>query len=158
MAVLSTDARTRAFAVDGDGPGCLLLHGFTGTPAEMRPLGEHLAERGFAVRAPLLPGHGALVEDLARTTWRDWYATAEESWGELGKRSERRAVVGLSMGALLALHLAHEHASEVGAVAALAPAIRLRDQRSAETSLWLRRLPVRPRPAGHDTPMEGSAR
>src|SRR5262245_58641905 len=98
MAVLSTDARTRAFAVDGDGPGCLLLHGFTGTPAEMRPIGERLAASGYAVRAPLLPGHGALVEDLARTSWRDWFAAAEEDWTELGKRGKPRAVAGLSMG------------------------------------------------------------
>lgn len=145
MAVLSSDERTRAFAVDGDGPGCLLLHGFTGTPAEMRPLGEYLAARGFAVRAPLLPGHGTRVEDLVRTTWRDWYGAVTASWDELGTRSVTRAVVGLSMGALLALHLACERGREVAAVAALAPAIRLRDQRSAETTLWIRRLPRLPR-------------
>ena len=145
MAVLSSDERTRAFAVDGDGPGCLLLHGFTGTPAEMRPLGERLAERGYAVRAPLLPGHGVRVEDLAPTSWGDWFAAALVAWQDLGRQNRTRAVVGLSMGALLALHLAHERATEVGAVVALAPAIRLRDQKSAEAALWLRRLPWLPR-------------
>jgi len=151
MADLSSDERTAAFAFDGAesarpaGPGCLLLHGFTGTPAEMRPLGTRLAARGFTVRAPLLPGHGTRVDDLARTTWRDWFGAALESWNELGERSAARAVVGLSMGALLALHLAHERGREVAAVAALAPAIRLRDQRSAETTLWIRRLPRLPR-------------
>jgi carboxylesterase len=157
MAGLSSDERTAAFAFDGAAPagtarpagpagrGCLLLHGFTGTPAEMRPLGTRLAARGFTVRAPLLPGHGTRVDDLARTTWRDWFAAALESWDELGERSAARAVVGLSMGALLALHLAHERGREVAAVAALAPAIRLRDQRSAETTLWIRRLPRLPR-------------
>ena len=145
MTELSSDDRTRAFAFDGGAVGCLLLHGFTGTPAEMRPIGERLAEHGYSVRAPLLPGHGSRVDDLARTTWRDWFAAAEQSWEELGKRSPDRAVVGLSMGSLLALHLAHQRPREVRAVAALAPALALLDQRSAETALWLRRLPRLPR-------------
>jgi carboxylesterase len=142
---IASDDRTRAFAFDGGRRGCLLLHGFTGTPAEMRPVGERLAARGYSVRAPLLPGHGARVEDLATTGWRDWFAAAEASWAELGARSDARAVIGLSMGSLLALHLAHERPAEVRAVVALAPAIRLVDQRSAEVALWVRRLPRLPR-------------
>ena len=142
---LSGDERVRPFAFDRGPVGCLLLHGFTGTPAEMRPLGDHLAKRGYSVRAPLLPGHGTRVEDLARTDWRDWYSAARTSWEDLGTSCSARVVAGLSMGALLALHLAHEQPQEVRAVAALAPALELAGQRGAELSLWLQRLPPLPR-------------
>jgi carboxylesterase len=145
MTDLSGDERVRAFAVDGGTVGCLLLHGFTGTPAEMRPLAERLAERGYSVRAPLLPGHGTRPEDLAPTRWPDWFGAAEESWDELGRVAPVRSVAGLSMGALLALHLAHERPREVRAVAALAPALELANQRGAGLALWLRRLPRLPR-------------
>jgi carboxylesterase len=142
---LSVDERARGFVFDGGRVGCLLLHGFTGTPSEMRPLGDRLAARGYTVCAPLLPGHGTRVDELARTTWEDWFAAALASWDELGKRASARAVAGLSMGSLLALHLARERPSEVRAVAALAPALELASQRSAEISLWVRWLPSLPR-------------
>ncbi|MBI2962442.1 MAG: alpha/beta fold hydrolase [Deltaproteobacteria bacterium] len=145
MIDLSRDERARAFAFDRGPIGCLLLHGFTGTPAEMRPLGERLAERGYSVRAPVLPGHATRVEDLAGSRWADWFAAAEESWQELGARAPLRMVAGLSMGALLSLHLAHERPREVRAVAALAPVLELANQRSAAAALWLRRLPLLPR-------------
>jgi carboxylesterase len=142
---LSADERVRGFELDGGRAGCLLLHGFTGTPSEMRPLGEHLAARGYTVCAPLLPGHGTRVDELARMTWKDWFSTAVESWDALGRRASERVVAGLSMGALLALHLAHERSSEVRAVAALAPALELASQRSAEIALWVRWFPRLPR-------------
>lgn len=142
---LSHDERVRAFASDGGSAGCLLLHGFTGTPSEMRPLGDHLATHGFSIRAPLLPGHGTCVEDLAATRWEDWYAAALASWQELGAKCSIRFVAGLSMGALLALHLAHQQPDEVRAVAALAPALELANQRGAEIALWVHRLPRLPR-------------
>jgi carboxylesterase len=145
MTDLSGDERVRAFGVDGGTVGCLLLHGFTGTPAEMRPLGERLAERGYSVRAPLLPGHGRRPEDLASTRWKDWFGAAEASWDELAGVASVRSVAGLSMGALLALHLAHERPREVRAVAALAPVLELTNQRSASVALWVRRLPWLPR-------------
>src|SRR5262249_39312771 len=145
MIDLSGDERARGFAFEGGTVGCLLLHGFTGTPCEMRPIGERLAARGYAVSAPLLPGHGTRVEDLAPTTWEDWYATALASWQELGAKTAARVVAGLSMGALLALHLAHARPQEVSAVAALAPALELATQRSAEIARWVRWLPPLPR-------------
>jgi carboxylesterase len=122
-----------------------LLHGFTGTPFEMLPIGEALAKRGYGVCAPLLPGHGTRVEDLAGTTWPQWFAVAMDAWTDLGRHSSIRMVGGLSMGALLALHLAHERPEEVRAVAALAPALELASQRSAEIARWTRWVPALPR-------------
>src|SRR2546428_11933352 len=67
-----------AFSLPGSRPlGCLLVHGFTGTPEEMRPLGEALTARGFPVYAVRLAGHGTDVADLARTRWTDWFASVE---------------------------------------------------------------------------------
>ncbi|MGH7858450.1 MAG: alpha/beta hydrolase [Candidatus Binatia bacterium] len=143
MIDLTGDERARSFRLGGGDKGCLLLHGFTGTPAEMRPIGEALAARGFTVIAPLLPGHGTRVEELAPTRWEDWYASALEAWEALAPRA--RVVAGLSMGGLLALHLAHDRAPEVRAVAALAPVLRLRNQRAAEQALWISRMPLLPR-------------
>jgi carboxylesterase len=142
---LSDDSRARAFRFEGGPRGCLLLHGFTGTPGEMRPIGERLAAEGYAVIAPELPGHATRVEDLARTRWTDWFAAALGAWDELGRRASPRMVVGLSMGGLLTLHLAHERPAEVAAIAILAPALELTNQRQAELSTWLTALPWTPR-------------
>ena len=72
----------------------------------MRPLGERLAARGFAVEVPRLPGHGTHESDMARTSYAQWLAAAGEAIDRLAAKSERVVVVGLSMGAALALDLA----------------------------------------------------
>ncbi|MGH7610646.1 MAG: alpha/beta hydrolase [Candidatus Dormibacteria bacterium] len=95
----------------GEGPrGVLLLHGFAGTPPEMRPLGEALAKRGFLVYAPLLAGHGTTPEDMETTGHRDWISSAETGLEALRERCSAVGLAGQSMGAALALHLAAQHA------------------------------------------------
>jgi carboxylesterase len=96
----------------------LLLHGFTGSPFEMRLLGEDLARRGFAVDGVRLAGHGGTSRDLGRSTWHDWYATAEAALERLRARvgAERVAVAGMSMGGLLTLELARQHPAELAAI------------------------------------------
>src|SRR5207247_10449234 len=96
-----------AFSLPGSRPlGCLLVHGFTGTPEEMRPLGEALAARGFPVHAVRLAGHGTDVADLARTRWTDWFASVEAGVARLRASTERLAVAGMAMGSPVAPHLA----------------------------------------------------
>src|SRR5438132_1117372 len=56
--------------------GVLLLHGFAGTPPELRRLGEHLAAHGWRCHAPALPGHAATPEALEDTAWHDWARAA----------------------------------------------------------------------------------
>jgi carboxylesterase len=116
-----------AFELPGGPVGCLLIHGFTGSAVEMRPMGDYLAARGFAVSAPLLPGHGTTAEDLNRTTWQDWYVHVEHAFEALQRKCDKVFVVGFSLGALLVLHLAAEH--DMAGVAALSPAILIRDWR-----------------------------
>lgn len=105
----------------GDGPdACLLLHGLTGTPAEVRPVGEALAQSGFRAIGPLLPGHGTSPEDLYTVTRGEMLRAAESAFASVAD-ARRVFLCGLSMGSLLSLHLAAHHA--VAGLALLAPAI-----------------------------------
>jgi len=105
----------------------LLLHGFTGSPWEVRPLAESLAARGFFVRTPRLPGHGTTPEDMLWVTWRDWLAAAEASFDSLS-RWNRVCVAGLSMGGLLGLLLAERHPKRVSRLVLMAPVMRVRQR------------------------------
>jgi carboxylesterase len=105
------------FSAPGGPDGAIVLHGFTGSPQSMRPLAKKLAGAGFAVELPLLPGHGTSVDDMIPTRWHDWYATVDAAFTDLAARSERMVLVGLSMGATLALQLAIEHRGVAGVVA-----------------------------------------
>ena len=87
----------------------------------MRPMGEYLAQQGLTVLGVRLAGHGAAPEDMALTTWRDWVASAEEGLRELQDRCDPVFVAGLSMGGLIALHLA-AHYPVAGIVTMSAPA------------------------------------
>ncbi|MGC8968210.1 MAG: alpha/beta hydrolase [Thermus sp.] len=101
----------------------LLLHGFTSHPVlTLGPLPERLKEAGFAVSQPALPGHGTSPEDLLRVRFQDWLLAAERAYLGL---PEPRGVVGLSMGGLLAAHLAARHPTQ--ALVALAPAFALKN-------------------------------
>jgi len=122
------DSPSAPFAF-GDGPdACLLLHGFSGAPSEMRPLGERLAKRGMRVSCPLLPGHGVSARELHRFTRGDLLDAARAALAELGG-ARRIYLAGLSAGALLALEMAaglrkRNQDPQLSAMALLAPAIR----------------------------------
>jgi len=109
--------------------GVLVLHGFTANPVGMRPLAEFLADRGFAVELPRLPGHGTSHRDLQRTTWRDWTRAAEAAFDLLQARTRAQVAVGLSMGATLALHLAETRGEDLAGIVAINPSIRNGDPR-----------------------------
>ena len=103
--------------------GCLVLHGFGGSPEAVRPLAEAFAAAGHAVESPLLPGHGTSVEDMQTTTFDDWSRAAERAYLHLAARCERVVVAGLSMGGTLALWLASRHPEIAGVVPINAPAL-----------------------------------
>lgn len=113
--------------IEGGPVACLLLHGFAGSPAEIRPVIEHLAARGITVSAPVLPGHGTSPEDLRGTRSRHWVRAAEAELAALQERFGRVHVVGFSMGGLIALYLAAHH--QVASVTTLAAPVRLNDWR-----------------------------
>lgn len=122
------------FLLKGGPVGCLLIHGFTGSPLEMRELGVFLQEKGLTVSIPLLSGHGATPEDLNRVRWQDWVAQVEDALAELRGQCETVFVAGLSLGSLLTLHLAAQHA-DIRGIAIYSPATRV-----ANRFFWL--LPV----------------
>ena len=94
----------------------LLLHGFTGSPLSVMPVAHAFERAGFAVDAPLLPGHGLSPEKLEVTTFTDWLDAAESAYLALGKRCRAVGVVGLSMGGTLAADLAARHPEIVGVI------------------------------------------
>jgi carboxylesterase len=105
-------------SIDGGPHGALVLHGFTGNPNSMRGVAHALAEVGFAVELPLLPGHGTSIEDMQSTGWADWSGAAEEALGKLQARVPGDVVVvGLSMGGALTCWLASDHPELAGIVA-----------------------------------------
>ncbi|WP_253862830.1 alpha/beta hydrolase [Prauserella halophila] len=105
------------------GTGVLLCHGFTGTPASMRPWGEHLAAEGHTVRGPRLPGHGTTWRECNRTTWRDWYGCVEREALELSRRCDAVFVFGLSMGGTLTLRLAQQLGDALAGIALVNPSV-----------------------------------
>jgi esterase/lipase len=108
------------FAFPGDGSagrtGVLLVHGFTGTPMSMRPWGEHLAAEGFAVRCPLLPGHGTRWQDCNQVDEDAWVVAALEAFEALAAECDQVFVAGLSMGGTVAVRLAELRADVAGLV------------------------------------------
>src|SRR5438477_1125659 len=83
---------------------CLLIHGFSGSPPEMRWLGSYLAERGVRVEGVRLAGHGTRPEELSHLTWRDWLRSASEGLERLSRNGRQVAIIGFSMGGLLGFH------------------------------------------------------
>lgn len=84
--------------------GALLIHGFTGTPNEMKCIGEFLAKNGITSMGILLPGHGTDVKDLLKVKWQNWDNAVTESLEKLKEICDRIFLIGLSMGGTLALH------------------------------------------------------
>lgn len=120
---LMGDGRPQPVEVEGAYPAVLALHGFGCVPNEVELVSSLARRLGLRCSAPLLPGHGTRVRDLARTRYEDWYAAAEQRLLELAERGPV-IVAGQSLGGLLALDLASRH-SQVCAVVVLANPLRL---------------------------------
>lgn len=111
-------------------PPCLLIHGFTGTPYETRGLGEALQEQGHSALGVRLAGHARSPEELERSGWLDWYREVSAGCTELVADAGPVVAIGVSAGALLALHLAHERPGDVHGLVLMANAIRLGNWRA----------------------------
>ncbi len=155
--VSSLPEATRApFAVAARGrrrASALCIHGFTGTPFEVRPVADALAPLGVSSVGILLPGHGTDAAELARTRWPQWQQAALAAWDALPAELPR-VIVGSSMGALLALRVAVLR-HDVAALILLAPALSFfRDgelaARAARAGLWRLKPFVAKEQAGGD--------
>lgn len=101
----------------------LCLHGFTGTPYEMRPIAEELARRGIRCVGPVMAGHGSTASQLAKTSYAEWIDLARAALGKLRADSEQVFVAGMSMGGVVTLALAAENLAD--AVAVMGTPLRL---------------------------------
>lgn len=119
----------KEFYFKGNNTGILLIHGFTGTPSEVRLLGEFLRDRGFTVKGILLKGHGTIPEDMRKCGYRDWIRGAVDGYKSLKQECDEVFAVGLSMGGLLSLYLARNYDIR-GAVTLSAP-IRIHSRTAA---------------------------
>jgi len=113
------DDRSFLFLQDGDAPACLLIHGAQGTPAEMRELGSHLYGKGISVYCPRFSRTDAKERMVS---WESWVTQAQTSLETLCTFSQNTFVVGLSLGATIAMMLANLNENVRGA-ALLAPAL-----------------------------------
>jgi carboxylesterase len=109
-----------AFLHPGGPVGCLLIHGFTGAPNEMRWFGGQLAKKGYSVVGIRLFGHATHMEDMIRARPQDWVASVEDGYHLLRGLCDHVVVMGLSLGGILTLHFASRHAVR-GAVAMSTP-------------------------------------
>jgi len=109
------------FAFGGGPVGVLMVHGFSGSPASMRPMGEWLASQGLSVAGVRLPGHGTDVEDLRHRTWTEWHEETSRALTELRGSCRTVVVLGQSMGGALAIHLAASRPREVEGLLLLSP-------------------------------------
>ena len=96
---------TEPFFFQGDPskPACLLTHGFTGTPKEMRWMGEYLNAQGYTCLGVRLAGHATDPEDMIRSQYTDWMNSVEDGYHLLRGLSDDIIFVGLSMGSVLSL-------------------------------------------------------
>ncbi len=116
---------THEFFLPGAGVSALLIHGLTGTPYEMRYLGERLAARSVRVRGVRLAGHAGTPEELGAAGYDNWYESVVNGLEELRQYGEPSVAVGLSAGAVLAARLAADQGGAVAGIAMLAPAFFL---------------------------------
>ena len=104
--------------------GILLIHGFTATPSEIKPLARVLHKNGYSVSGPLLSGHFTRPEDLNYIRWQDWIDSVFISYEKLKDSCKQVIIGGESMGGLIALYFASQY-PEISAVLTYAPALRL---------------------------------
>ena len=118
----------RPFIVNGvsnyNSTGVLLVHGFTGSPWEMRDIGLHMAQHNACSLGIRLPGHGTYADDLAVRSYEEWLAAVEEGYQHLADKYDQVVGVGLSTGSLLLLAAAEK--LPFAGLALLSPYLKMR--------------------------------
>ena len=144
------DERAQPFVSGKGALGVVLLHGLTGTPHDVRQFAEAFAGRGFVVVAPRLAGHEDPTK-LEASSWHDWYDSAQDALDECRSRgAERVAVIGFSMGGLVALRLGALRNHQVTALATLAAPLTVRP--TAGEPRRVAPAPASPDPNEHGPP------
>jgi carboxylesterase len=134
--------------------GIVFVHGFTGSPASMRPWAEYLNARGFSVRVPLLPGHGTDPADLNSVKWQEWPAKVHSEITELEKTCSQIFIAGLSMGGGTTLYVASELGEKIAGMMLVNPMIYVRGI-SPELGFLVSRIVKFGRSVGNDIKRSG---
>jgi carboxylesterase len=124
-AKVDADTPDRSLFLQGGRVGVLLIHGLGGTPVEMRFIAQNLARAGNTVYCCQLAGHCGTPEELRRSTWQEWYASVEAAHDKLAETCDVILAGGLSMGGILALHLAQKRPASVHGLLLFAPTLKL---------------------------------
>jgi carboxylesterase len=124
------DPEHQPFLYEADSSRALLIHGFLGSPRDMRPLAQELAAAGITARGVLLPGFGEDVARLKYVRAEDWLATARAAWEETREGASRTTLIGFSMGGAIALRLAAEAGQAPDQLILLAPHWKFADRRA----------------------------
>jgi carboxylesterase len=142
------------FLGDSSKPACLLIHGFTGTPKEMRGMGEFLNGQGCTCLGIRLAGHATDPEDMIRSRWTDWVASVEDGYQLLRGVNNKIFLIGLSMGGVLALLMSTRFAPRVKGVVAMSTPSRL----PTDYPIWFMQMisvVIRSRPKSKEPPGSG---
>ena len=138
------------FLGDRSKPACLLIHGFTGTPKEMRWMGDYLFQQGYTCLGVRLAGHATTPEDMIRTRWTDWTASVEDAYSLLRGVTDNIYLMGLSMGGVLSLLMSTK--LKVRGVVAMSTPYKLEDDRRLKyielISKFMTYLPKSKEPSG----------
>jgi len=94
MRVVSVIPNPQAFYLPSGPVAVLMIHGFNGSPASIKPWAQGLADLGFSVAAPCLPGHGTTWEDMNNTTWQQWYEEVDREFTKLKQVPLLKYLVG----------------------------------------------------------------
>lgn len=132
--------------------GVLLLHGFTSSLDTVRPLVPMLERNQLPFRMPVLRGHNSKPEDLQDVTWQDWLADGESALRDLLNEAERVAILGLSMGGLVALDLSIKYSGRLAGVCVLVPALKMKSPLTPLAGILSRLIPYFPAPAAISDP------
>jgi carboxylesterase len=122
---MNTAIEDKSLFIPGGRVGILLIHGLGGTPVELRFVAQALGRAGHTVYCCQLAGHCGTPEELRSSTWEEWYASVEEAHDRLKQDCDVILAGGLSMGGILALHLAYNRPEDVQGLLLFAPTLKL---------------------------------
>jgi len=103
--------------------GVFLIHGLGGTQYDLGSMHKRLQKAGFVTHALTLPGHGTTPEDLVNVRAEDWLEAVRQKYHEVLEQHETVHVMGMCMGALLAVETVKRERHSRGRLIALAPPV-----------------------------------